>query len=158
MSALASLDMGSLNRSTVQDLCDANMAVERLKAEPFLGIKLPHILHSQQCAGLLFRTLLGLTLPRITVKEPCWLVQFHPNCGTTLRLPFALLSHESHCLKRKCPCTSAAETQIMSEALAEVEWIRWLRRRADQSPSQHRRVGSQISEPWSLDSRSFVGR
>ena len=35
--------MGSLNHSTVQDLCDANMAVERLRAEPFLGVKLPHI-------------------------------------------------------------------------------------------------------------------
>ena len=43
VSALASLGMGSLNHSTVQDLCDANMAVERLKAEPFLGVKLPHI-------------------------------------------------------------------------------------------------------------------
>ena len=31
------------HHSAVQDLCDANVAVERLKAEPFLGIKLPHI-------------------------------------------------------------------------------------------------------------------
>ena len=38
--------------------------------------------------------------------------------------PFALLSHTSHCLKRKCSSTLAAETQIMSEAFAEVEWIR----------------------------------
>ena len=37
------LTKGSLNHSTVQDLCDANVAVERLKAEPFLGVKLPHI-------------------------------------------------------------------------------------------------------------------
>ena len=43
VSALASLGMGSLNHSTVQDLCDANVAVERLKAELFLGVKLPHI-------------------------------------------------------------------------------------------------------------------
>ena len=43
VSALASRGMGSITRSTVQDLCDANTAVERLKAEPFLGIKLPHI-------------------------------------------------------------------------------------------------------------------
>ena len=43
VSALVSLGMGSLTRSTVQDLCDANVAVERLKAEPFLGVKLPHI-------------------------------------------------------------------------------------------------------------------
>ena len=27
----------------MQDLCDANTAVERLRAEPYLGIKLPHI-------------------------------------------------------------------------------------------------------------------
>ena len=43
VSALASLGMGSLNCSTVQDLYDANVTVERLKAEPFLGVKLPHI-------------------------------------------------------------------------------------------------------------------
>ena len=36
--------------------------------------------------------------------------------------PFTLLSHKSHCLKRKCSSTLAAETQIMSEALAKVEW------------------------------------
>ena len=40
--------------------------------------------------------------------------------------PFALLSHKSHCLKRKCASSLAAETQVMSEALAEVEWIRGL--------------------------------
>ena len=33
--------LASLNHSTVQDSCDANVAVERLKAEPFLGVKLP---------------------------------------------------------------------------------------------------------------------
>ena len=43
VSALAPLGVGSLNHSTVQDLRDANVAVERLKAEPFLGVKLPHI-------------------------------------------------------------------------------------------------------------------
>ena len=43
VSALASIGMGSLNHSTVQDLCDANVAVERLKAEPSFGIKLPCI-------------------------------------------------------------------------------------------------------------------
>ena len=37
-----------------------------------------------------------------------------------------VLSHKSHCLKQKCSSTLAAETQIMSEALAEVEWIRGL--------------------------------
>ena len=85
VSALASLGMGSLNQSTVQDLCDANAAVERLKAELFLGIKLSHI--PMQCVGLLFRTLPGLTMLRITVKVPSWLVRLHRICGTTLRLP-----------------------------------------------------------------------
>ena len=53
VSALASFGMGSINRSTVQDLCDANTAVERLKAEPYLGIKLPHIpLHKVRWATI----------------------------------------------------------------------------------------------------------
>ena len=42
-SALASLGVRSINHSTGQEWCDSNSAVERLKAEPFLGIKLPHI-------------------------------------------------------------------------------------------------------------------
>ena len=100
VSALASLRMGSLNRSTVQDVCDANAAVERLKAKPYFGITLP------------FKTLLGLKLSRITVKKLFWLVQLRWSSGTMLK---------SHCLKRKCPSTLAAETHIMSAALAEVE-------------------------------------
>ena len=125
VSALASLGMGSLNHSTVQDLCDANVAVERLKAEPFLGIKLPHIpLHQVRWA---------------TVQDASWAnaAEDHsqgaflvgatsPGLWDNLPSPFALLSHKSHGLKRKCSSTLAAETQIMSEALAEVEWIRGL--------------------------------
>ena len=117
--------MGSLNHSTVQDLCDANVAVERLKAEPFLGIKLPHIpIHQVRWA---------------TVQDASWAnaAEDHsqgaflvgatsPGLWNNLPSPFALLSHKSHCLKRKCASTLAAETQIMSEALAEVEWIRGL--------------------------------
>ena len=49
-----------------------------------------------------------------------------PGLWNNLPSPFALLSHKSHCLQRKCSSTLAAETQIMSEALAEVEWIRGL--------------------------------
>ena len=37
---------------------------------------------------------------------------------------FALISHKSHALPRKAPSTLSAEAQSMSEALAEVEWIR----------------------------------
>ena len=125
LSALKSLGMGSLNHSTVQDLCDANMAVERLKAEPFLGVKLPHIpIHHVRWATVQDATwanaaedhsqggfLVGATSPRLWNNLPS---------------PSALLSHKSRCLKRKCSSASAAEPQIMSEALAEVEWIRGL--------------------------------
>ena len=124
VSALASLGMGSINRSTMQDLCDAN-TVERLKAEPYLGIKLPHIpLHKVRWA---------------TIQDASWANAAEDHSqgaflvgATSVELwdnapsPFALLSHKSHCLKRKCASTLAAETQVMSEALAEVEWIRGL--------------------------------
>ena len=39
-----------------------------------------------KCVGLPFRTLPGLTPPRITVKELSWLVQVHQDCGTTSQL------------------------------------------------------------------------
>ena len=85
-----------------------------------------HAFPFTKCVGLPFRTLPGPTPPRITVKELSWLVQTSPGLWNNLPSPFALLSHKSHCLKRKCSSTLAAETQIMSEALAEVEWIRGL--------------------------------
>ena len=110
VSALASLGMGSLNHSTVQDLCDANMAVERLKAEPFLVVKLPHIpFHLVRWAA---------------VQDSFWANAAKDHSQGAFLV--ALLSHKSHCLKRKCSSTLAAETQIMSEALAEVEWIHGL--------------------------------
>ena len=49
-----------------------------------------------------------------------------PELWDTGPSPFALLSHKSQSLKRKCPSTLVAERQIMSEALAEVEGIRGL--------------------------------
>ena len=121
VSALASLGMGSLNHSTVQNLCDANAAAGRLKAEPFLGIKLPHIpIHQVRWAA---------------VQDASWadaaedhsqgaflLGAASPGLWNNFPSPFASLSHK----KRKCSSTLAAETQIMSEASAEVEWTRGL--------------------------------
>ena len=125
MSAFASLGMGPISRNTVQDLCDANTAVERLTAERYFGIKLPHIpLHKVRWA---------------TIQDASWANAAEDHSqgaflvgATSMELwnnaasPFALLSHKSHRLKRKCASTLAAKTQIMSEALAEVEWIRGL--------------------------------
>ena len=104
VSALASLGMGSLNHSILQDLCDANMAVEQLKAEPFLGVKLPHIpIHHVRWA---------------TVQDASWanaaeddsqgaflVGAVSPELWNNAPSPFALLSHKSHCLKRKCSST-----------------------------------------------------
>ena len=92
VSALTSRGTGSLNHSTVQDLCDANTAVERLKAEPFLGVKLSTHFPFTKCVGLPLRTLPGQTPPRITVKEVSWLVQLPKDCGKT---PISLCSVES---------------------------------------------------------------
>ena len=89
------------------------------------GIKLPHIpFHQVRWA---------------TVQDASWAnaAEDHtqgaflvgatsPRLWNNLPSPLALLSHKSHYLKRKCSSTLAAETQIMSEALAEVEWIRGL--------------------------------
>ena len=89
------------------------------KAEPYLGIKLPHIpLRKVRWA---------------TIQDASWANAAEDHSqgaflvgATSMELwnnapsPFALLSHKSHRLKRKCA------SQIMSEALAEVEWIRGL--------------------------------
>ena len=124
VSALASLGMGSLNHSTVQDACDANVAVERLKAEPFLGIKLPHIpVHQVRWAT--FRDASWADAAEDQSQGAFLVGATSPGPWNSFPSPFALLGRKSHCLKRKCPGTLAAETQIMSEALAEVEWIQF---------------------------------
>ena len=124
LSARAPLGMGSINRSTVQDLCDANTAVERLQADAYLGIKLRHIpLHRVRWASLP-RRLLGKRCRGPLSRSFFWVGATSVEHWNNAPSPFALLSHNSHCLKRKCSSTLAAETQIMSEALAEVEWIR----------------------------------
>ena len=96
------------DHNTAQDLCDANMAVEQLKAEPFLGVKLPHIpIHQGRWTN---------------VQDASWANAAEDHSqgaflvgATSVKLwdnapsPFALLSHKSHCLKRKCASTLAAE-------------------------------------------------
>ena len=98
VSALASLGMGSLNHGTVQDLCDANMAVERLKAEPFLGVKLPHIpIHQARWAAVQDASWANSAEDH---SQGAFLVgATSPGPWNNLPSPFALLSHKSHCLK-----------------------------------------------------------
>ena len=85
VSAVASLCMGSLNQSSVQDLGDGNIVVERVKADRSLEPSF-HTLPFTKCVGLPFRALPGLTPPRITVKELSWLVQLPQDRGTTSHL------------------------------------------------------------------------
>ena len=81
VSVLASLGMGSLNHSTVQDLCDANMAVER---KPNLSSESSfHTFPFTKCVGLPFRMLPWQMPLRITVKELSSFVQLPQDCGTT---------------------------------------------------------------------------
>ena len=49
-----------------------------------------------------------------------------PTLWENKAAPVALVSYKSHRLPRLAASTLAAETQSMSEALAEVEWIRGL--------------------------------
>ena len=106
----------SINRSTLQDLCDANTAVDRLKAEPYLGIKLPHIpTHKVRWVTIQDASRANAVEDH---SQGAFLVGATWN---NVPSPFALLSQKSHCLKRKC-----SSTQIMSEASADVEWIRGL--------------------------------
>ena len=108
----------------MHDLCDANRAVERLKAQPFLAIRLPHIpIHKVRWATIQDTT-------STNAAEDHSQVAF--LAGATSRdlwdsapFPFGLLSYQSHSLKRKCPSTLAAETEIMLEVLAILRRDPW---------------------------------
>ena len=91
----ASLGMGSLNHSTVQDLCDANVVVERLKAEPFLGVKLPHIpVHQVRWAAVQDASWANAAEDH---SQGAFLVgATSPGLWNNLPSPCALLSHKSH--------------------------------------------------------------
>jgi hypothetical protein len=94
-----------------------------LKKDPYLGLVIPHIPPQ--------------TLRWATIQDASWANAAEDRSqaaflvgATTQELwdnkaaPFALVSFKSHCLKRKCASTLSSESQSMSEALAEVEWIR----------------------------------
>ena len=115
--ALASLNMGSINHSTVHDLCDANRAVERLKAEPFLAIRLLHIpIHKVRWATIQDTSSTNAAEDHSQVAFLVGATSRDLWDNATFR--FALFIHQSHSLKRKCPSTLAAETEIMLEVLA----------------------------------------
>ena len=81
-------------------LCDAKVAVKRLKDEPFLGVKLPHIpIHHVRWATVQDASWANAAEDQ---SQGAFLVgATSPGLWNNLPSPFALLSHKSHCLKRK---------------------------------------------------------
>ena len=117
--------MSRINCSQVQDLIDANKVVEILKATPDIGLIIPHIpLDKVRWASI--QDASWANAPEDKSQAGFLVGATTPALSLNRAAPFALLSFRSHGLQRKCPSTLAAETQAMSEALAEVEWIRGL--------------------------------
>ena len=123
VSGLASLGMGRILNSTVEDLCDANECVSILKREPSLGILIPHIpLDAIRWATIQDASWANAAEDK---SQAAFLVgATNTNLASNKAAPFALISFRSHSLRRHCPSTLSAETQSMSEALAEAEWVR----------------------------------
>ena len=117
--------MGKILSSAVQDLCDANDCVTILKNDPYLGILIPHIpLHLVRWATFQDASWANAAEDK---SQAAFLVgATTPELAKNKAAPFALISFKSHSLRRHCPSTLSAETQSMSEALAEVEWVRGL--------------------------------
>ena len=125
VSGLASLGMGRILNSTVQDLCEANECVTILKREPSLGILIPHI----PIDAIRWATIQDASWANAAEdkSQAAFLVgATNTNLASNKAAPFALISFRSHGLRRHCPSTLSAETQSMSEALAEAEWVRGL--------------------------------
>ena len=158
MSALASLGMGSLNHSTVQDLCVANVAVERLKAEPFLGVKFPHIPIRQVCWA--------------TVQDASWANAAGDHSEGTF-----LVGAISPGLWSNLPsplCFVEPQVSLLKNESAQVRWLQKLRSCLRPWQRSSGFVGffqeltnpkfsivewaARSRKPWSLDSRTFVGR
>ena len=155
MSALASLGMGSLNHSAVQDLCDANMAVERLKAEHFL--ELPHIpIHQVRWA---------------TVQDASWAnaVEDHsqgaflvgatsPGLWNNLPSPLCFVESQVSLFETKVfkyvSCGNSDHVRRLGRGRVDS----WSLRRADLSPFQHRRMGNHVSEPRFHSGCTFTRR
>ena len=125
VAGLASLGMSEINKSTVQELIDANECVSILKKDPYLGLIIPSIpLNDLRWAVIQDASwanatgnksqagfILGATSYELWKNKPA---------------PFGIISYRSHGLKRVTSSTLAAETLSMSEGLAEAEWVRGL--------------------------------
>ena len=149
VSALASLDMASINHSTVHDLCVANKAVEGLKAEPLLGIRPPHIpTHKVRWATIQDTSSTNAAADHSQVAFLVGATSL--DLWDNASFPFALLSHKSHSLIWKCPSTWPKPRSC---------WRYSQRPTGSDEPSlQHRRIGGQIPESRSHGGSTSIGR
>ena len=138
----ASTLQGSVSRAIVKDLSDANRAVKRLKQTEDVGL----LIHAIPLAHL--RTLsisdaaLDLDRPDGSTQGG-FMVGFTTSAlhqqGSAVLSP---MSWSPHKVKRSVSASLAGEVFMMSEGLAECEWISGVLESAvyqDNEPSLHRR-------------------
>ena len=146
-----------MNHSTVQDLCDANTAVERLKVKPFLGIRLPHIsIHEVR---------------RATIQDASWAntAEYHSQGGISGWCNFAgVVGQRPVSFRFSEPQVPQSEKKVPehvgrrntdhARSLGRVRMDPWAFRSVNSIVFRHRRVGGQAPESGSPGGRTFVGR
>ena len=140
---IASTLQGLVSRAVVKDLSDANRAVNRLKQTEDVG----HLIHAIPLANLRTVSISGAAL---NLDRPDGSTQGGFMVGFTSSAlhqqglaSMSLISWSSHKVKRSVSASLAGEVSIMSEGLAECEWISGVLESAvcqDNEPSLHRRT------------------
>ena len=146
----ASTLQGSVSRAVVKDLSDANRAVNRLKQTEDVGLLIHAIPLVNHSTVSISDAALDLNRPDGSTQGG-FMVGFTTSAlhqkGSAAMSP---MSWSSHKVKRSVSASLAGEVFMMSEVLAECEWISGMLESAvyqDYEPSLHRRKS--ISLPWS---------
>ena len=138
----ASTRQGSVSRAVVKDLSHANRAVNRLKQTEDVGL----LIHAIPMVNLrtvsISHAALDLDRPDGSTQEDFMVgfttTELHQQ-GSAVMSP---MSWSSHKVKRSVSASLAGEVFMMSEGLAECEWISGVLESAvyqDYEPSLHRR-------------------
>ena len=137
----ASTLQGSVSRAVEKDLSDANRAVKRLKQTEDVGL----LIHAIPLANL---RIVSISDAALDLDRPDGSTQGGFMVGFTTSAPHKdqqschPMSWSSHKVKRSVSASLAGEVSMMSEGLAECEWISGVLESAvyqDYEPSLHRR-------------------
>ena len=138
----ASILQGSVSRAVVKDLSDANRAVNRLKQTEDVGLLIHGIPLVNIRTVSISDAALDLDRPNGSTQGG-FMVGFTTSAlhqqGSAAMSP---MSWSSHKVKRSVSASLAGEVFMMSEGLAECEWISGVLESAvyqDDEPSLHRR-------------------